>query len=646
MKTTIRLKDHWKEQRLFLSRLFAIGTIILLLASVLIWRLFQLQIVEHQFFADLSQGNRLRIEPLPPTRGLIFDRNGVVLAENLPDWELIIIPEEIIDLEESLRRLEELELIDSTEHSSLTELIRSHRGFERVRLANLTETQAARFAARRHHFPGVDIQEGLVRNYPFGELTGHAVGYVARISPSDLDEFARGSLDRSDYAATSLIGRSGIERSYETVLHGSVGYRQQVVNAQGRVLLDSTVSAGDVLRLEPSQGGIETRWPIPGDNVVLGLDIHLQSVAQRAMDGFRGAVVAIDPATGDVLAMVSAPGFDPNRFSVGLSREDFRALNSDPDKPLFHRALAGSYPPGSTIKPFLGLAALHYEIVEPERRNMCPGYFVLPGYSHRYRDWKSQGHGPVDLHQAIVQSCDVYFYKLALGLGIDNMSVFLRDIGFGVKTGIDVSGENSGLIPTREWKQSQFSKREDQVWFPGETVITGIGQGFVLVTPLQLAHTTAMLAMGGQRFQPRLVMAIENGTTGKVIESDSVRLNVMSDIDESHWQEIEEAMVGVTEDSQGTGRVAMRGTPYSVAGKTGTAQVFSLAQDQEYDEEEIDERLRDHRLFIAYAPLDNPAIAVAVVVENGGGGSTTAATVTRKVLDAYLLGENNVVQQY
>jgi penicillin-binding protein 2 len=459
-----------------------------------------------------------------------------------------------------------------------------------------------------------------------------------------LDEFARGSLDRSDYAATSLIGRSGIERSYETVLHGSVGYRQQVVNAQGRVLFDSTVSAGDVLRLEPLQGSIETRWPIPGDNVVLGLDIHLQSVAQRAMDGFRGAVVAIDPATGDVLAMVSAPAFDPNLFSVGLSSEDFRALNSDPDKPLFHRALAGNYPPGSTIKPFLGLAALHHESLEPERRDMCPGYFVLPGYSHRYRDWKSQGHGPVDLHQAIVESCDVYFYKLALGLGIDNISVFLRDIGFGVETGIDVSGENSGLVPTREWKQSQFSAREDQVWFPGETVITGIGQGFMLATPLQLAHATAMLATGGQRFQPRLVMAVENGTTGKVVESDPVRLNVMSNIDEPHWQEIEEAMVGVTEESQGTGRVAMRGTPYFVAGKTGTAQVFSLAQDQEYDEEAIDERLRDHGLFIAYAPSDNPAIAVAVVVENGGGGSTTAATVARKVLDAYLLGEGDVVQ--
>lgn len=641
MSAAVPLKDHWKEQQLFLSRLIAAGVVILLLTGVLIWRLFQLQVVEYQVFAELSQGNRLRIQPLPPTRGLIFDRNGTVLAENLPAWELIVIPEEISDLGASLQSLEALGLIDQAEQESLTELVRSHRGFERVKLVNLTEAQAARFAVRRHHFPGVDIQEGLIRNYPFGELAGHAIGYVASISPSDLER-----INRSDYAATSLIGKSGIERSYEETLHGSVGYRQQVVNAQGRVLLDPAVPASVAPRVDSSQGSLETRWPVPGDNLILGLDIRLQAAAHRALEGQRGAAVAIEPATGDVLALVSVPAFDPNRFSVGLSRADFSSLNSDPDKPLFHRALAGHYPPGSTIKPFLGLAALHYDVLEPDRGSMCPGYFVLPGHSHRYRDWKPQGHGLMDLHQSIVQSCDVYFYQLALSLGIDHMDSFLREFGFGARTGIDISGENAGLVPSREWKRTQFSRREDQVWFPGETVITGIGQGFTLVTPLQLAHATATLAAGGHRFQPRLVIATESRVTGEVVEAEPVMLDVLGDVEELHWERIGQAMVGVTEDLHGSGRTAMRGTPYSVAGKTGTAQVFSLAQDEEYDAEEVDERLRDHGLFVAYAPAEDPVIAVAVVVENGGGGSTAAAPVARKILDAYLLEDTGVTGQH
>ena len=640
MNAAVPLKDHWKEQKLFLSRLIAAGVIILTLTGVLIWRLFQLQVVEYQVFSELSQGNRLRIEPLPPTRGLIFDRNGTVLAENRPAWELIITPEQITNLEDSLRSLEGLGLVDPAEHESLFESIRSYRGFERVKLVNLTETQAARFAVRRHHFPGVDIQEGLIRYYPFGELTGHAIGYLASISPAELKR-----INRSDYAATSLIGKSGIERSYEDTLHGSVGYRQQVVNAQGRVLLDPAMPASVAPISESSQGGLETRWPVPGDNIVLGLDIRLQTAAHQALEGQRGAAVAIEPATGDVLALVSAPAFDPNRFAVGLSRAEFQMLNSDPDEPLFHRALAGHYPPGSTIKPFLGLAALHSDVLEPERRAMCYGHFVLPGNSHRYRDWKPQGHGLMDLHESIVQSCDVYFYQLAVNLGIDYMGPFLRDFGFGARTGIDISGENTGLVPSREWKRSQFSRREDQVWFPGETVITGIGQGFTLVTPLQLAHATATMAAAGQRLQPRLVIATENSTTGEVVESTPAMLDVLGDIDPLHWERIGEAMIGVTEGLQGTSRIAMRGAPYTVAGKTGTAQVFSIGQDEEYDAEEIDERLRDHALFIAYAPAENPTIAVAVVVENGGGGSAGAAPVARKILDAYLVGEMDVDEQ-
>ena len=628
MNQAVPFKDHWKEQRLFLSRLIAAAVVILLLTSVLVGRLFQLQVVEHQQFADLSQGNRLRIEALPPTRGLIFDRNGVVLAENLPTWELIVIPEEVEDLDNTLDALEKLGLVDPDERADLTELVRSHRGFERVILRNLSEEEAAQFSVRRHHFPGVDLREGLVRHYPYGTAAAHALGYVARISPADLER-----IERSEYAGSSNIGKTGVERSYEQVLHGAVGYRQQVVNAQGRVLLDPAASIGSA-EASDSQAGLETRWPTPGDNLVLALDIRLQLVAEEEMEGMRGAAIAIDPATGDVLALVSTPSFDLNRFSTGLSQADFRSLNTDPDKPLFNRALAGSYPPGSVVKPFLGLAALEYGVVDADHRAMCPGYFVLPGHSHRYRDWKRQGHGLMDLHQAIVESCDVYYYQLAVKLGIDAIDQFLSSFGFGAATGLDILGETRGVVPSRDWKRQNFSRREDQVWFPGETVITGIGQGFTLFTPLQLAHATATLAVRGTRFQPRLVIGTEDGVTGQVSMLEP-QAQPAIEIDDEYWQRVHDAMIGVTEEVGGSARTVMRGTAYRVAGKTGTAQVFSLEQDEEYDAETIADELRDHGLFIAFAPVEAPSIAVAVVVENRGGGSRTAAPVARRILDTY-----------
>ncbi len=628
MNQTVPLKDHSREQSLFLSRVIASAVIVLLLTFVLVGRLYQLQVVEYQQFAELSQGNRLRIEPLPPTRGLIFDRNGVVLAENLPTWELIVTPEEVPDIEYTLDSLESLGLVDSDERADLTELIRSHRGFERVNLRNLDDEQAAKFAVRRHHYPGVDIREGLVRHYPFGEVAAHALGYVARISREDLDR-----IERSEYAGTSSIGKTGVERTYESLLHGSVGYRQQVVNAQGRILLDPAVN-NPIAVDNDTQAGLETRWPTPGDNLILSLDIRLQRAAEEAMEGMRGAAVAIDPATGDVLAFVSSPSFDLNRFSLGLSQADFRALNSDPDKPLFNRALTGSYPPGSVVKPFLGLAALDYGVVDADHRAMCPGYFQLPGHSHRYRDWKQQGHGLMDLHHAIVESCDVYYYQLAVSLGIDQIAEFMSTFGFGAATGLDIMGERRGVVPSREWKRSQFSRREDQVWFPGETVITGIGQGFTLVTPLQLAHANATLASRGARFRPRLLIGTENGVTGEEAMLEPESLPGIEIADE-HWERIHGAMLGVTEEVGGSARRVMLGAPYRVAGKTGTAQVFSLAQDEKYDAESIDANLRDHGLFIAFAPAEAPTISIAAVVENRGGGSVTAAPIVRTLLDTY-----------
>lgn len=638
MNQAVPFKNHWKEQRLFLSRLIAAGIIILLSTGVLVSRLFQLQIVEHQQFAAMSQGNRLRIEPLAPTRGLIFDRNGIVLAENLPTWELVLIPEEVADLDVALDALEALGLVDPDDRNGLTELVRSHRGFERVKLRNLTEEEAARFAVRRHHFPGVDIREGLVRSYPYGEAVAHALGYVASISPADLRR-----IERSEYAASSNIGKTGVERSYEQLLHGVVGYRQQVVNAPGRVLFDPAANTG-LAGAGASPTGLETKWPIPGDNLILAIDIRLQLAAAAAMEGVRGAVVAIDPTNGDVLTFFSAPSFDLNRFPTGLSRTDLRALTTDSDEPLFNRALAGTYPPGSVIKPFLALAALDYGVVDADHEIMCPGYFMLPGQSRRYRDWKPQGHGRMDLHQAIIESCDVYFYQLAVTLEIDSIAQFLRSFGFGAATGLDISGEARGIVPSREWKRSRFARPEEQIWFPGETVITGIGQGFTLVTPLQLAHANATLASRGKPFQPRLVIGTENGMTGEVILLEP-RAQLTLDLDDADWQRIHDAMLGVTEDIGGSAREVMAGTAYRVAGKTGTAQVYSLAQDEEYDEENLDERLRDHGLFLAYAPAEAPSISLAVVVENRGGGSRTAAPIARQILDVYFTEAEYVARQ-
>ena len=628
-KRSQTLKDHWREQRLFVSRVIAAAVVVVLLTGVLVARLVQLQIVDYQRFSELSQDNRLRIEPLAPTRGLIFDRHGRIIAENLPTWQLVAIPEEIANLDAVLDDLEALELVDPAEHNVLVDLIRSHRAFERVKLRTLSETEAARFAVRRHRFPGIDIQEGLERYYPFGEASAHAVGYVGSISSLDLER-----IDRRNYAATSQIGKSGVERSYEDLLHGQVGYRQQVVNAQGRVLPDPANAAE-----------LETKWPVPGRNVVLSLDMKLQLATQEALAGMRGAAVVVDPSNGDVLVLVSTPTFDPNRLAGGLSRSDFAALNTDPDKPMFNRALAGRYPPGSTIKPFLGLAALHHESKLPHDEVYCPGYFTLPGNTHRYRDWRPQGHGTMDLHNAIVQSCDVYFYQLAVDLGIDHMAESLEGFGFGGPTGIDISGEIGGVVPSREWKQAQFTRREDQVWFPGETVITGIGQGYTLATPLQLAHATASLAARGARYRPRLLIATEDSVDGSTawLEPDGLQ---PVETEPAYWDTVHRAMVGVTQELRGSGRTSMLGAEYVAAGKTGTAQVFTVAQEEKYNEDEIDERLRDHGLFIAYAPAEAPRIAVAVVIENGGGGASAAAPVARKIMDAYFASQPVEVEDY
>lgn len=630
---SVALKDHWQEQRLFLSRVIAASVIVLVLTGLLVARLVQLQVVDYERFSELSQGNRFRIEPLPPNRGLILDRHGRVIADNTPNWELVAVSEEIEDLERTLDALEQLELVDPSEHNTLRDLVRSHRGFERVKLANLTEEQAARFAVRRHRFSGVDIQEALVRSYPFGEASAHAVGYVGALSPQDLER-----VDRSDYAATSQIGKSGVERAFEGTLHGRVGYRQQVVNAQGRVLFDPTVN-GDGEEAKRALAGVQTRAPVPGKNVVLSLDMNLQLAAQSALGELRGAAVAIDTRNGDVLALVSTPAFDPNRFANGISRTDYVALNTDPDKPLINRALSGTYPPGSTVKPFISLTALQHESIDPHKEIYCPGEWRIPGFTHRYREGRGGVHGGVDLHESIVRSCDVYFYQLALAIGIEDLSAGLGAFGFGSPTGLDIGGERSGILPSPQWKKNNFRRREDQVWFPGETVNTGVGQGYMTVTPLQLAHAEATLAARGVGFKPRLLIGVEDSITREVTYNEPEALPPVEDYTQEQWDFVHAAMLGVTTETGGTALTAMKGTTYKVAGKTGTAQVFTVAQDERYREDEVDERLRDHAWFVAFAPAEAPRIALAVVVENGGGGGRAAAPVARKILDVYFAAE-------
>jgi penicillin-binding protein 2 len=601
----------------------AASVVVMLLVGALFARLFYLQVVRHEYFAELSQGNRIRIEPIPPPRGLILDRKGEPLALNRPAYQLEVTREQTPDLDATLAGLVELGLLPAEDVARTKRTIMARRVFEAVPIRlQLSELELARFAVHRPDFPGVEIRPRLTRMYPHGGVGVHALGYVGAISEQDQER-----IDVSKYLGTTLIGKLGIERNYEDVLHGETGYQQLLVNAQGRRVDRVGLKAPDLQRREP----------VAGDDLILTIDHKLQEASEAALGTQRAAVVAIDPHNGDILAFVSTPTFDPNGFARGLSVPEYRALADNPDKPLIDRALRGVYPPGSTIKPFVALGALEYGVTNAADSRWCRGVWQFPGSSHRYRDWKKTGHGSVDMHKAIAQSCDTYFYAVSDLIGIDRMHDFLVEFGFNEKVGIDILGERSGLVPSRAWKKKAFKKKELQVWFPGETVIAGIGQGYMLVTPLQLAHATATMAMRGQRFQPRLVRAVRNSQSGKVAELAPRRLPDVVIDDPKYWDEVIDGMVGVMQPG-GTAYRSQIGAKYQIAGKTGTAQVFSIGQNEKYNEAEIDERLRDHGLFIAFAPAEAPKIAVAVVIENGRHG-TAAAAIARKVLDAYLAPE-------
>jgi penicillin-binding protein 2 len=624
MKLLAPIKDHHSEKRLFAGRVVLSVALGFLMCGSVVARLVQLQVVEHELFAEKSQGNRIRIEPLPPTRGLIFDRKGRILAENLPAYQLELIPEQVSDLDDTLNRLAKIELIAAEDIPRFRSLSQRGPRFKPVTLrVRLSEAEISNFAIQRPWFPGVDFQPRLIRHYPDGESVAHALGYVGAVDTSDLER-----LDPADYVGSAHTGKTGIEHSFESYLHGTPGHRQIVTNARGRQV------PPDARELSVSLPDNES--PTPGANLYLSLDLDLQILATESLRGRRGSVVAVDPESGEILAFVSAPAFDPNIFAIGMSTDDFRALQSDPGQPLFNRAVRGTYPPGSTIKPMLSLAALETGATNLTRRNFCRGYFTLPNSTHRFRDWKPEGHGAMDLHNAIEQSCDVYFYEISNVLGIDRMHTYLDQFGLGQYTGIDLVGEHRGLVPSREWKQSAFRNRADQSWFPGETVIASIGQGYMLVTPLQLANATAAVASRGKRFRPHMVAASEDPLTGirEIITPEHLR-----DVDienEVYWESVIAAMHDVMQGDRGTARAAGRNAAYEMAGKSGTAQVFSVAQDEEYDEDEIEEQLRDHALFISFAPVETPKIAVAVIVENGSSGSRTAAPIARAIMDRYL----------
>ncbi|MFK8026705.1 MAG: penicillin-binding protein 2 [Gammaproteobacteria bacterium] len=608
----LRIETLIFRERAILSAILVAGTFILLLV-----RLYDLQITNYSHYQTLSNDNRVRVLPVAPTRGLILDRNGEILADNTPNYQLVITPSQVKNMPELIASL--AEFIDIKEHelTRFEKTLKRQQAFQQTPLKfKLTEEEVAKFAVNQHRYPGVEIAAHSTRYYPQKNSFAHALGYVGRINEKEL-----GKLDKQKYQGTSHIGKVGIEKRYENELHGEVGYKHVEINAQGRSLR--------VLKTQPST---------PGMDIQLSLVARLQEVAQEALGEENGAIVAIDPNNGDVLAFVSQPNYDPNLFVNGIGQLAYSALRDNKHRPLFNRALIGQYPPGSTVKPIVALAGLQYGVTWPEKTMYAGPFFQLPGKARKYRDWKKGGHGIVNMDSAIAQSCDVYFYELGDELGINRMHEFLIQFGLGSVTKLDTVGEVKGLMPSPEWKRSA----RGQPWYPGETIITSIGQGYMLTTPLQLAVMTAYIANHGSMYQPRFVRATRMAGTFKFEDKQPIPMPQVNVKNESYWQAIEKAMISVVHEPNGTARSIGLDANYKIAGKTGTAQVFGIAQDEEYDKETTPKHLQDHALFVAYAPVENPVIALAVVVENGGSGSGTAAPVARKILDAYLIDENKL----
>ncbi|HTD74268.1 MAG TPA: penicillin-binding protein 2 [Steroidobacteraceae bacterium] len=622
-----RIKNYFAENRLFTIRSIVAGIFAAVLLLAVAGRLFYLQVVKFDYYHGLSQGNSIRTEPIPPSRGLILDRHGVVLADNMPAFNIELTREQVGDakaIDATLAQLVSIGLLRSDETSNIRRTILLHKVYESVPIKlSLNEEEMARFAVHRYQFSGVDIRARLARHYPLREMGVHAIGYVSAINEQDLK-----LIDSAEYAGTSLIGKLGVEGAYEQQLHGKPGFREIEVNAAGRPV--------------DKQGGyaseLHTRPPVAGEDLILGMDVKVQRIAEEALVGKRGSVVALDPKTGDIIALASTPGFDPNDFVRGLSVAQYAALSNNIDVPLLNRALRGAYPPGSTVKPLYALAAQHYGILTPEHVEYCPGYFTLPGSSNKYRDDKV--HGSLDMRHAISESCDVYFYRLADKMGIDRMHAFMSAFGYGELTGIDIPGEKPGLYASPEWKRRVFKRKADQVWFPGESISMGIGQGPITVTPLQQAHFASEIAERGKKIAlPRLVSAIRAPGSVTVVPRNPGFGKPIDLGTEDQWNVIYDGMVGAVTQPGATAYLAFRGAGYKLAGKTGTAQVVTVKQTESTKHQDADVRKREHAWFIAFAPVDDPKIAISVLVENGGFGGSTAGPIARKVIDSYLLAD-------
>ena len=616
MKRHVELKNTQREIYHFHLRLVLSLSFVLLLSFILLARFVYLQAVRHSHYQTLAENNRISVVPIVPNRGLILDRNGIILAHNYSGYTLEITPSKVADLEGTIDQLAQLVEIQPRDRKRFRKLLAESHDFESLPIRNrLADDEVARFAAQRYRFPGVEIKARLFREYPYHEQTSHLIGYIGRINESDIKQLEDDET-LANYRGSDYIGKTGIEQSYENELHGTTGIEQVEVDAGGRGVR--------VLSRTP---------PVSGNNLTLTLDAKLQDVAEQAFGKYRGALIALDPTNGEVLAFISKPGYDPNLFIDGIDEQSWDELNNSPDVPLNNRALRGQYPLGSTIKPFMALAALYYNKRSPSFTIYDPGYYTLPGSSHRYRDWKKDGHGSVDMFKSIVVSCDTYYYGLATELGIDNMYNFLSKFGFGKETGIDLEGEATGLMPSQEWKMRRYK----QPWYGGDTVSAGIGQGYDLVTPMQLAFATAVLANDGVGYRPHLVRQVQHNGTGDAPVAEAKPAFDIG-LNPEHLALIKRAMVAVTQPG-GTAAAASAGAPYSFGGKTGTAQVVGIKQGERYIESQVAERHRDHAWFIAFAPADKPKIAMAVLVENGGHGGSTAAPIARKVLDYYLLGK-------
>ncbi len=599
------LKDHYREARIFRHRMAVVVLLIVALFAVLLAQFYNLQVVHHSDYVTQSDRNRIHVRPLAPTRGLIYDRNGKLLADNRPSYTLSIIKERVKNLDQTLDILQQLVALSANDREKFQHRLKQRRRpFESVPLRyRLSEDEIARVAVNEYRLPGVEVEAQLVRYYPYANLYAHSVGYVGRINERELKRFSEE--EYQSYSGTYTIGKIGLEREYEALLLGEVGYQNVETNARGRVL-----------RV------VEQTDPKPGKNLQLFLDSEVQQAGLEAMAGRRGAIVALEVDTGGVIAMVSSPSYDPNLFVTGISHKDYNSLTRSRDLPLFNRAIQGEYPPGSTIKPLIALGGMHYNVVDPYKAVFDRGFYQLENEKRKYRDWKKAGHGRVDMRVAIRESCDTYYYDLAYKLGIDRLHAFGNHFGMGQYTGIDIPSERKGNWPSRRWKRDY----RGLPWFPGDTLNVGIGQGDVLATPLQLAVMTATLANRGKLVTPRFVQS----------QSEPLTSSSLQDVPDQQWDLVVSAMQDVLHHRQGTAFKAGQGMSFRMAGKSGTAQVVGIAQDEEYDSEALAERHRDHALFVGFAPVEDPQIAVAVIVENGEGGSSEGAPVVRKVMERYL----------